>query len=273
MKKFIFFLILIILIAGTVFYFGWIRIPENSYGIFFSSLTGYDKNVLETGNFYFRWQRLIPKNSEIHIINNPIRRRNITINGTLPSGDIYSQILHGNPDFSYSASIAATYSANKGFLMGDDRNIAAFIQTGIDNFFTETDAQIQSLIKNYIEAGFLASSIEDPQPATLERPDIFSAETLQSLISSSIHNVEISELTVTARNLPDINLYRIAAIQYMEIANDKKNFLLELELSAAAHSAEFARRLETLSQYAELLSQFPILLDYFRINPDGDILR
>ncbi|MCL2793219.1 MAG: hypothetical protein FWD87_09020 [Spirochaetaceae bacterium] len=273
MKKFVLFLIFLILSAGTVAYFGWVQIPENSYGVFFSTVTGYDKNVLETGNFHFRWQRLIPKNSKTYIIDNALRRRNITISGMLPSGSMFSQVMHGNPDFSYTVSTTVTYSISKDFIMEyfiEKRNISTFDEeTGIDNFFAETDRQIQSLLRNYIETRFLIS-VGDTQN---NAPPGFSAEQFREIIRSNIHSIEVSELAILNTRFPDINLYRLASIQYREIADEKRRSLLELELLAATREADLTRRLGALRRYAELLNQFPILLDYFRINPDGDIFR
>jgi hypothetical protein len=277
MKKFLAFLIFMILIAGTVLYFGWIRIPENSYGIFFSTITGYDKNVLETGNFYFRWQKLIPKNSETYIISNSTRKRDIVVNDVLPSGDLYSQILQGRPDFSYSISIAVTYSLNKDSVMNYViTNGGAAISEGADNFFIEADKKIQSLIKNYIDVIFSAN-IESAQNIanqinTSSYIDIFSPEVLKT-IASDVDGIEISDLVVIGKRFPDINLYKIAVRQYKEISEDRKKFLLETELKSAAKDAELAKRFEILKKYGALLNEHPILLEYLKINPDGDIFR
>ena len=275
MKKVVFFLIFIILLAGTVLYFGWVKVPENSYGVFFSTITGYDKNVLETGNLYFRWQKLIPKNSKTYIINNSFRKRDIDIKGILPSGDVYSQILQGNPNFSYSVSIAVTYSISKDFIMeyikGNGTN-AVSDKTGIDNFFAETDKSIQNLIKNYIETGFL-TSLDGAKNNAGPGLETISPEMLKEKILADIHGISISELNVIDRHFPDINLYRIAAKQYREISDDRKKLLLEAELKSASKDADLARRFETLQKYGELLDKYPILIEYFKINPDGDILK
>jgi len=275
MKKFVFFLIFLILIAGTVLYFGWIRIPENSYGVFFSTITGYDKNVFETGNFYFKWQKLIPKNSKTYIINNVFRKRDITIRGTLPSGDVYSKALQGNPDFSYSVSTAITYSISKDFIMEyvtKNGTNEILDQTGIDNFFIETDKQIQSLLRNYIENNFL-TNLEGPQNNASIELKAFAPEVLKEKITPNISSIIISDLAVTNSYFPDINLYRIAAKQYMEILADKRKMLLEEELKTASRDADLAKRFETLQKYGELLNKYPVLLEYFKINPDGDILK
>jgi len=271
MKKFIFFLIFLILIAGTVLYFGWVKIPENSYGIFFSTVTGYEKSVLETGNFYFRWQRLIPKNSTTYIIDNALRQRNIVINGILPSGNLYTQVMHGNPDFSYSVSVAATYSINKDFILEhfiENRNISTFdAAAGIDDFFIETDKQIKNLLRNHIETRFLLSV--DTQNSVPE----FSAEEFREIIESNIESIIINQLAILDSHFPDINLYRAAAIQYRNMADERKRLLMEAEIIAATREAELARRLAALRKYAELLDRFPILLEYYRINPEGDLFR
>jgi len=275
MKKFVFFLIFLILIAGTVLYFGWIRIPENSYGVFFSTITGYDKNVFETGNFYFKWQKLIPKNSKTYIINDVFRKRDISIRGNLPSGELYSKVLQGNPDFSYSVTASVTYSISKDFVMEyvtKNGTNAIFDQTGIDNFFIETDKKIQSILKNYIETSFLANLEGSQNNAGIELKTL-APEALKEKIMPNVSSIVISDLAVINSYFPDINLYRIASKQYMEILSDKKKILLEEELKTASRDADLAKRFETLQKYGELLNKYPILLEYFKINPNGDILK
>ncbi|MCL2481623.1 MAG: hypothetical protein FWF38_07925, partial [Spirochaetaceae bacterium] len=236
--------------------------------------TGYDKNVLETGNFYFRWQKLIPKNSKTYIINNVFRKRDITVSGILPSGNIYSQVMQGNPDFSYSVSTTVTYSISKDLIV-EKGSIELFDlnqTTGIDNFFIETDKSIQSLLKNYIETSFLAN-IEGTQNNANIDLNILSQEKLKEKLIPKMSGIIISDLAVINSSFPDINLYRVAAKQYMEVLADKKKILLEAELKTASRDAELAKKFETLQKYGELLNKYPILLDYFMINPNGDILK
>ena len=110
MKKFIFLLILLLITSGTVFYFGWIRLPENTQAVVFSSITGYEEKAIKSGSFNWRWQKLIPKTFKLHVFDNSAHISSVVSEGQLPSGKVYSAILTGNPDFTYRIAFSVNYT-------------------------------------------------------------------------------------------------------------------------------------------------------------------
>ncbi len=67
--KFFIWLIVLLAISGTVFFFGWLQfsVPAGSYGVMLSKSGGYYNEVITPGEFSWRWERLVPTNSEILI--------------------------------------------------------------------------------------------------------------------------------------------------------------------------------------------------------------
>ena len=68
MKKFILILILLIIAAGVVFYFGWVNIDPGTFGIAHSTLTGTIDYPLESGELNWVWQKLVPRSFHLYKI-------------------------------------------------------------------------------------------------------------------------------------------------------------------------------------------------------------
>src|SRR6056297_3206225 len=101
--KLVLFLILLILIGGAAFYFGWIQfqLDEHTYGVVFSKTSGYEEEVLRPGEFNWRWEALIPTNMTLHEIEVLPRSVDLEKSGSLPSGSIYAQAVEASTDFKY----------------------------------------------------------------------------------------------------------------------------------------------------------------------------
>jgi hypothetical protein len=68
MKAFLITLIILVVLAGAAFYFGWLQIllPAENYAVIFTKTGGYDETVVRPGEFSWRWQRLIPTNMTVY---------------------------------------------------------------------------------------------------------------------------------------------------------------------------------------------------------------
>lgn len=274
MKKFLFFLILLIITAGVVGWFGWVRIPENSSGVFFSQLTGYDEKLLETGKFHWKWQKLIPKTTKLYIINTAPHTVEFLIIGTLPSSKVYSEIMPGNPDFSYNASITAVYTIDEASIIESIKSNAAEQDAPsitADSFYTQTDIELEIILANHINSVIAKNLVSYTGKEEFEKM-LFNQEVLKNTVSSEMPKINLSSIKAGSRAIPDINLYKAAISVYDEIASDRKKQVLESEINSASIQAELDKKLEALEKYGELLTKYPILIEYLKINPQYDIL-
>ncbi|MDX9800315.1 MAG: hypothetical protein RBT69_03135 [Spirochaetia bacterium] len=279
MKKVLFFMFLFAAAASAVLYFGWVRVPENNSALFFSSITGYEKTIIHTGKFHWRWQKLIPKNSKIYLVNTAGRKAEFSIKGKLPSADTYTEAMPGSPDFSWSGSFTAFYKLNDNFIHDFIVNITSGEETDavIDPEKTKaiheiTDTQIEIAVKNNIENG-VNKIISSTDEITAQVKEIFSKEFLSSGIMGEMENIELLEFEVINYTFPDIRLYRIAAKQYEEISSIKSQQIIDSKLKSAVFETDLEKRLEILEKYGELLTRYPILLEYLKINPEMDIIK
>jgi len=86
MRKLFVSLIILIIVGGVGFYFGWIQIqlPANTFGVIFTKTNGYEASVVRPGTFEWRWQRLLPTNLTLYTYTLAPQSTNVTVAGTLP---------------------------------------------------------------------------------------------------------------------------------------------------------------------------------------------
>ncbi|MCP5515246.1 MAG: hypothetical protein H7A26_07265 [Spirochaetales bacterium] len=279
MKKFLFFMFLLAAAAAAVLYFGWVRVPENNSALFFSSLTGYDNTLMRTGKFHWRWQKLIPGNSKIYFVNTGSRKAEISLKGKLPSADTLSAAFPGSPDFTWTASLTASYKPDDAFIRDFVMNITSGeqLEAVIDSEKTKaiheiTDTQIELALRNYIE-GSMNTIISGSDEIIDPSKDIFSKEAMNAEILEKVENISQLEIEVQNFSFPDLRLYRKIMEQYAEISSIKKQQILDSEIKSAAFETDLEKRLEILEKYGQLLTKYPILLEYLKINPGMDIIK
>ncbi len=258
MKKFIVFLILLLILSGTVFYFGWVRIPENSVGLIYSDIAGYDSSLMKPGQINWKWQKLIPNNHTIRIFSTETADSRISVSGEYPSGSVYSTVLEGNPDFSYSCEFRVTYKIKEeclynlavAGLMGDK---------GTEDILKDAEEKITGICSSVL-AEETGNALREKRPAA-------SGEALAGKIMerlSSLEEAEIIGIEAVSLSFPDTELYAEGKKQYLEMLETKKELVLTQEKDSAVYTSEIEKRIETLKKYGALLTEYPILIEYLK---------
>ena len=101
-RRFLVFFIFLVAVAA-VFTFGWLQlfIEADSCAIMVSKTSGTYGKIIKSGNFTWRWEHLIPKNTRLIEFDSCGKTFIVTSAGTLAGADIYSRQVPENPDFSY----------------------------------------------------------------------------------------------------------------------------------------------------------------------------
>lgn len=258
MKKFIAFMILLLIISGTVFYFGWVRIPENSVGLIYSDITGYDSSLMKPGQINWKWQKLIPKNHTVRIFSTGTTDSRISVSGEYPSGNIYSTVLEGNPDFSYSGEFRVTYKIKEDCLY--KLAVSGLIgDNGTEDILKDAEEKIEGICS--------AALAEETGSALRDKRPVASGEELTGKIMeklASLDEAEIIGIEAVSLYFPDTELYTEGKKQYMEMLETKKELVLTQEKDSAAYTSEIEKRIETLKKYGALLTEYPILIEYLK---------
>ena len=257
MKKFIFWLIFLIIIAGVVGYFGWIRVPENTVALGFSTITGYDKVFMESGKLNWRWQKLIPKCYVLKFYQLDAQNAEIAVSQGLPSGELYASEMAGSPDFSFSIKYAATYKIKEDYLYSMATS-GALGDSGLDQFYASVKDQIQNS----------AASLLGEEMSKAMEGSTFSQKALEEAvrgrISSQMADVDIISFETVEAKFPDIELYKAAKAKYLENQEKKQEIAAQQEKETTDFNAKIDQRIELLKKYGELLTQYPILIEYFK---------
>ena len=257
MKAFLIVLVILVILAGVGFYFGWVQIqlPSEHYAVVFTKTGGYDEEVIRPGEFSWRWQRLIPTNMTLYIFDLHPRSQVITFQGSLPSAELYSSILPENPDFTYRGEIDVIFTVapeRLPALVAEQK----LVPEQLDDFFqAKTEILSESILETLRET--------DTDPADSQALSRLAEREL----AASAPDLQITSLKVRVRNIPDSELYELARTSYRELVQTRDRSRAEAvarlaEEQVRAENARAAERaeLEALREYGELLEEHPILL-------------
>ena len=257
MKKFIFWLIFLIIIAGVVGYFGWIRVPENNVALGFSTITGYDTAFMESGKLNWRWQKLIPKCYVLKMYQLETQSAEISVAQTLPSGDLYASEMTGKPDFSFAVKYAVTYKIKEDSLYGMATS-GVLGDGGLGAFYADVKEKIQNA----------AASLLGEEMTKAMAGSTFSQKALEdgvrARIGEQMSDVEIISFDTVEAKFPDIELYKAAKAKYLENQEKKQEIAAKQEKETTDFNTKIDQRIELLKKYGELLTQYPILIEYFK---------
>ncbi|MDR2069292.1 MAG: hypothetical protein LBP71_05430 [Spirochaetaceae bacterium] len=261
MKKILGLFVVLLILGGTAFFFGWaqLKVPPGSYGVMRSKTHGVDPRLIREGEFRWVWYKLIPTNVRIAVFSPAPLTRSIQARGSLPSGAVYASAAGLNMDFSYE--VAGSFS----FTLKAEALPSLLSKQGISD---------QAGLEAY-EAG-LAESIE---AFAVQRLGAYAGEgealeniigtgTLPSLeadILRAFPGIENLSCTIRVIRLPDLALYNLARSVYEEYLT-RQEALLKTDVSASAEQHLSARlRYDELEKYGELLTKYPVLLQYLAL--------
>jgi hypothetical protein len=257
MKAFLIILVILVVLAGTAFYFGWVQIllPPENYAVVFTKIGGYDDQVIRPGEFSWRWERLIPTNMTLYTFDLHPRTMDVSFKGSLPSGHLYSSILPENPDFSLSGNVSIHFGIvpeSLPALVAEEK----LSPEALDDFYEAKAEQISNRVMNSLKEvqSDLASS------ATLNQQ-------MERELAREFPDLKILSLRTETVSVPDLELYELARQSYRELveirdrSRDEAVTRLAVEQVRAENARDREREtLEALREYGKLLNEYPILL-------------
>jgi hypothetical protein len=258
MKKFLIFLLFLLIIGGTGFYFGWaqFKVPLGSYGVMRSKTHGTDPQVFREGEFRWLWYMLIPTNAEMLTFSPKQVSRSIRNSGSLPSGRLYASIAELDTDFSWEISGDFSFSVKGDALpslvlrenISNEQDLAMLE----DNYARQTESLLLRRLASYgenenrMEAILFASFLPE----------------LSREIESSFPELENVNCRIQALRFPDYGLYRSLKGVYDEYLAHQRKILEEDALVNAESRVGTRLRMDELQQYGEILSRYPVLLQF-----------
>jgi hypothetical protein len=262
MKKFFITLLILIIAGGVVFYFGWIQIqiPSEGYAVLFSKTHGYDDAIIRPGEFVWRWQRLIPTNVTLHAFQPEIREHTVTVEGELPSGQLYAEYLQRAPDFSWEVKIFTRFTIRPDALpalVRDEHITPENLDNHYDSVYEKMESYVYPRILDYFETS-ASSGTFSSDFTSLE-------EMLREALAESFPSIEFIDIHVSSTDMPDIDLYRRGKKNYQQITDLEQRAREEEIISNAAREAEKSGALSLVKEYGKVLSEYPILMEYLEL--------
>lgn len=265
MKKALVFLVLLIILAAAVFFLGWAQlpVPPGSYGALRSKTHGMDPAVIREGEFRWVWQKLIPTNTSTLIFRPNHVSVPVSAGGTLPLAATYAEKTGIAADFSYSIEADLSFSIKPDSLpsLALTRGIAD--QAALEDYEKSLAREIDFFARERIESYAAREQIfAEPEPYEGLRA---ASARLEGEIGRAFPDVENLSCLIRSARMPDFALYAAARSLYGEYLNRQKELLgAELALRTE-HSVNTLLRFDELEKYGELLTKYPVLLQYLEL--------
>jgi len=255
-------MLILIALGGVCFFIGWVQfsVPPGQYGVISSKTHGVDPDIVKSGEFRWIWYKLIPKNVKVAVFNLEHSKFPIDFHSTLPSGDTYAYFVGAtNANFSWNLHGEISFSIDPQMLvsLAKSRNLAN--QEAFDNYLKEAAHNIELII-----LGTLSSADSD----RLERIMSGNADSIMEQEIKRKHPEILDfSLIINTAKFPDFVLYRQIRLLYEEFIEMQRNYISSSFGTRAESHIEAQLRFEELSRYGELLTKYPILLEYLAMEP------
>ena len=258
MRKFLVCFFIFIILGGTGFYFGWaqMRVPPDSFGVIRSKTHGIDENLIRPGEFRWIWYKLIPTNTKTVVFRLDMVSHDFLARNNLPSGSMYSAFAGIGEDFSWEISASFSFNLKPEAIIPlvSTHNIGT--QEDLAQFEQELAGQIESFILRRMDFTEEFESQLEPLFRQGESP------ALERDILVQFPFIQNFSLHIKSAQIPDFSLYRQMRDLYNEyIALQKEHFYIVLS-DNARNRAETRARIDELELYGDLITRFPLLLDY-----------
>ncbi len=263
MKKLIISIVLLIIFGVGVFILGWLEffVPLDSFGVMVSKTGGVRAEIIQPGNVTWSWERIIPTNSKIHIFSSKSQTFTKTISGSLPSAEIYKNMLEGNPNFAYSFSVDIVANINPSSLPTFVKSTGAESQEDLDEYLSkQADSIARSTIEYVLEESM--NDVDFVIAASLSDSEL--VEGIQA--STRYSDLIITSIQLNDVTLPDITMYNHAKNSYAAY-QDAVEVSLEgtFELQGFDAAQDYLE-LERLSRLGRVLSEYPQLIDFMAVS-------
>jgi len=262
MKKFFTTLLVLIIIAGVGFMFGWAQfsVPPGKFGVVSSKSHGIDQKLVRPGEFRWIWYKLIPTNVKITVFSLDYTKYPINFNSSLPSGNIYADFIGlSNVDFSWNLN------GEMSFRLDPEMLIPIVIKNNLSSQ-EDLDAYLQTAAQNIevLLLKFLSSDGTDS--AELEKLMSGNANPYLEM-EIKVYFPEITDFSIKIKSAkyPDFVLYRQLRLIYEEFLSKQREYAVSSFGKRAENQIENRIRMEELEKTGELLTKYPILLDYMAL--------
>jgi hypothetical protein len=256
-----------LVLAGAGFFFGWAQlgVPPGSYGVMRSKTHGLDPRLIREGEFRWVWYKLIPTNVAIETYKLGRIEKRLNFQGGLPSGEAYTAFAASTgasdikADFSYELNVEVSFSLKADSLVSliGENNISG--QAELDSFQEGLGRDIEAFVLRWLNN---PDDNQDEIPALLVAG---SSPRLEGEIAGGFPYIENLSCRVEAVRFPDYRLYRQFQGLFEEYLAKQRKYLEDSSQGSPEKRIDSRLRMDELARYGELLTKYPILLEYLNL--------
>jgi hypothetical protein len=260
MKK-LFFLLLFLALGGYIFFTGWVqfRLPAGSFAVIRSKTHGTDSRVVKDGEFRWVWYALIPTNAVVTAFKLTENAFPVHISGTLPSAETYAATAGIKADFSYEITGTVYCSLKPDSLpaLAEEENLLE--QAELDAWMRRFAGDAGSFVLERLW-------IHAEQEAVLEEiMKTGGAAILERELAERFPRFENWKTSLNIPHFPDVALYGEIKKLYQDFVEARQTLMNSGISDAALKNIQSRQRFEELSLYGELLTKYPILIEYLAL--------
>jgi len=259
MKKFFITLLILIIIAGVAFMLGWAQfsVPPGKFGVVNSKTHGIDPKPVRSGEFRWIWYKLIPTNVKISVFSLDYNKYPIVFNSSLPSGETYADFIGlANADFSWNLKGEFSFRLEPEMLIPVVTQNNILNQEDLDEYLKSDAQNIKNLLLRLLSSqGTDSARLENLMSGN---PDL----ELESEIKENFPEICDFSIKIQSAKYPDFVLYRQLRLIYEDYLTKQREYAVSSFGKRVENHIESQMKFEELEKYGELLSKYPILLDY-----------
>jgi hypothetical protein len=267
MKKLFITLLFLSCLGAAGFFFGWVQleVPLDSYGIIQSKTHGLDPDPVQSGKFRWIWYKLIPTNVKITVFKLIPQKFSIDFYSYLPSADVYTSFAGlGLQDFSWNLKGEISFIIDPQRLVKLVSGKKVSDQETLNAYIEEIAQEIKFMILQIL------SSV-DTNTARIEKimTGGIDNETENEIFTKFPDICDFSFVLINAK-YPDFILYKQIRFLYEDFLAKQREYVTTGLTKRAESHIEAQFHFWELEQYGELLTKYPVLLDYLALNLKND---
>jgi hypothetical protein len=260
MKKFFIVLFVLMILGGAGFFFGWAQfsVPPGAYGVMRSKTHGVDPVLIREGEFRWIWYKLIPTNVKTAVFSLNKVSRNITSSGILPSGGLSASLTDSQPDFSWEISGHFSFTIKS-------ESLPSLVVS--ENIGSDADLRIyENNLADRIEAHILNFLVTSGGGDNVEALLVSgSLPALTESVNKAFPDIEGFTCLLRGARYPDYALYRSLRSLYGDYLTQLEDRFRTLLPGEAESRSQSRQRQDELAKYGELLTRYPLLLQYLAL--------
>ncbi|MDR2510173.1 MAG: hypothetical protein LBC77_05975 [Spirochaetaceae bacterium] len=265
MKKVIL-IVFILSICGTGFFAGWaqIAVPVGEYGVLRSKTHGLRREVIRNGGFTWIWYRLIPGNTRLLSFKLPQKTFRAEFSGELPQSGTLAAFTGLADGYSWTVSgdLEISLKAESLCAITEENNIAD--QNALEQYFSSLVDGVSAYINSRISWYFENSETDVSRYFdAISKSGDFS--TLKTDVEAAFPEILLENCRFTIKKAPDFKQWETARALYAAYLNRQRSLLEGKLITQAERKIAAQFRFDELARYGELLTKYPVLIDYLNI--------